>query len=348
MRLLDRVARCRAPLLLALDRSPAVPFEVTAPSRYAPQVAACPLRFVLADDLTRASAELAFADGARLAGCLDLLRVPAAHLWVEWSDEVHQRVIYDTRSVRDYDATAPGRRVGVLLQGSRDGYAAVARTFWVDGGADDESEVVMSPLETHIDLRGEFAEASDIPGVLAGGFAAIAQADNPAMSSLLDHVRFRFDASWGAYYRAAAADSDAQRHVVHASLAAVARDVPLLLAFFLLLSANDATRSIPVERAAINRKRQAHGRPPLLDHIEVSASLHAVREPDTAGAEVVGRQSPRLHHVRGHLVRRDNRVFWRIPHLRGSGLRGAVRSRTVCLSFGRPRSTEVSSAMRPS
>jgi hypothetical protein len=62
----------------------------------------------------------------------------------------------------------------------------------------------------------------------------------------------------------------------------------------------------------------------------------------------VGRQSPRLHHVRGHLVRRDHRVFWRIPHLRGSGFRGAVRSRTVCLSFGRPRNLDVGSLTRSS
>jgi hypothetical protein len=344
MRLLDRVAGCHAPLFLALDRSPAVPFEVTAPSRYASRVAACPLRFVLGDDLTRASAELAFADGARLAGCLDLLRVPAPHLWVEWSDEVHRRVIYDTQSVGYYDAAASGRRVGVLLQGSTDGYAAVARTFWA-AGAEEDSEVTMSPLETHIDLRGAFVEASDIPGILQGGFAALTQRDDPAMSSLLDHVRFRFDAPWAAYYRAAAIDSVAQHHVVHESLAAVARDVPLLLAFFLLLTAKDATRSIPVARAAINRKRQAHGRLPLLDHIEVRASLDAVGQADTAGAQLVGRQSPRLHHVRGHLVRRDNRVFWRIPHLRGSGLRGMVRSRTVCLSFGRPRSGDANSAV---
>ena len=111
----------------------------------------------------------------------------------------------------------------------------------------------------------------------------------------------------------------------------------MLLGFFLLLSAKDATRSLPVSRTAINRKRLAHGRPPLLDHIEVRASLDAVGESDANGAELIGRQSPRLHHVRGHLVRRDNRVFWRTPHLRGSAARGIVRSRTVCLSFARPR-----------
>jgi hypothetical protein len=45
------------------------------------------------------------------------------------------------------------------------------------------------------------------------------------------------------------------------------------------------------------------------------------------------RRPPRLHHVRGHLVRREDRVFWRMAHLRGHALEGLVRSRTVCLSF---------------
>lgn len=337
MRLLDRVARCHAPLGLALARSPAMPFEVTGPSRYASRVASCPLRYVLDDDLTRASAELAFADGERLAGCLDLLRVPAPDLWVEWNDEIHNRVIYDTRAATEYDAAASGRRVGILLQGSADGYRAVARTFWADTAADESADVTMSPLETHIDLRGEQPEGSDIAGVLAGGFASLTDGTDCAMASLLDHVRFRFDDAWAAYYRAAATDAETRRHVVHGSVAAVARDIPMLLGFFLLLSAKDATRSLPVSRTAINRKRLAHGRPPLLDHIEVRASLDAVGESDANGAEFIGRQSPRLHHVRGHLVRRDNRVFWRTPHLRGSAARGIVRSRTVCLSFARPR-----------
>ncbi len=336
MRLLDRVASCQIPLRLALDRSPEVPFEVTGPSAYASQVAACPLRFVLGDDLTRASAELAFADGAQLADCLDLLRIPARMMWVEWNDEVHKKVIHETGSAAEFDAAALGRRVGVLLRASADGQRALARTFWVDVATAESSDVTLSPLETHIDLRGEFAEAAEIDGVLAGGLVGITDPANPAMTSLLDHVRFRFDDAWSAYYRAAATDPEAQRHVVHASLAAVARDVPLLLAFFLLLSAKDATRSIPISRVAINRKRQALGRLALLDHVEVRASLDAVHQPDTRAVETDGRQSPRLHHVRGHLVRRDNRVFWRTPHLRGSALRGMVRSRTVCLSFARP------------
>ena len=335
MRLLDRVAHCHAPLRLALGHAPAMEFDVTAPSHYASRVAACPLRYVLDDDLTRASAELAFADGARLAGCLDLLRVPAQQLWVEWNDEIHKRVIYATRAAAEYDAAASGRRVGVLLQGSADGYSAIARTFWAESSAQETSEVSMSPLETHIDLRGRHPDAVDIAAVLAGGFAALTDCADSAMTSLLDHVRFRFDDRWAAYYRAAATRPETQRHVVRGSLAAVARDIPMLLGFFLLLSAKDATRSLAVSRAAINRKRMAHGRSPLLDHIEVRASLDAVGDRDPSGSEAAGRQSPRLHHVRGHLVRRDNRVFWRTPHLRGSASRGMVHSRTVCLSFAR-------------
>jgi hypothetical protein len=336
MRLLDRVATCQAPLLLALDQSPAVPLEVTGPAYYASRVAECPLRFVLGDDVTRASAELAFADGARLVGCLDLLRMPASQIWIEWNDEVHQRVVYDTRSVADYDTAASNRRVGVLLQASADGNRAIGRTFWVDVAEDEGSEVSLSPLETHIDLRGEFVEAADISAILSGGLAAVASRANAAIDTLLSHVRFRFDAPWAAYFRAAATDPEIQRRAVHSSLAAVARDVPLILAFFLLLSAKDATRSVPISRAAINRKRQANGRAPLLDHIEVHESLDAVHHIE-GGCALVGRQSPRLHHVRGHLVRREDRVFWRMPHLRGSGARGMVRSRTVCLSFARPR-----------
>jgi hypothetical protein len=227
----------------------------------------------------------------------------------------------------------------VLLKTSIDGCCAVARTFWAQG-LDEGAEVTLSPLESYIDLRGELPEAASIPGVVGGEFAGVGHSADSPLSSLLGHVRFRFDDSWSVFYRAASTDTGAERQVVLDSLAAVARDVPLLLAFFLLLSAKDATRSLAVSRAAINRKRLARGRPPLLDHIEVSASLDRAYESDSAGIDYAARQSPRLHHVRGHLVRRDNRVFWRVPHLRGSAARGMVRSRTVCLSFAKRSAPE--------
>jgi hypothetical protein len=317
MRLLDHVARC-----------------VAEPRRFAAQIAACPLRFVLGDDLTRASAELAFADGARLAGCLDLLRVPAPRMWIEWNDEPHKRVIHETQSAADFDAAAMGRKVGILLQASDNGLTAVGRTFWADASGDDGADVTVSPLETHIDLRGAFADAAHAHDVLSGGFVDVTHGGNSATALLLDQVKFRFDDSWADYYREAARDADFKRRLINDSIASIAWDAPFLIAFLLLLSARDATRLIPVSRAAINRKRLANGRAPLLDHIEVNASLDAVSTAESTG-DLSGRQSPRLHHVRGHLVRREQRVFWRMPHLRGSAAQGTVRSRTVCLAFAR-------------
>ena len=329
MRLLDSVSRCHEPLILPSAQDALLPFPVTGPSRFAAQVAGCPLRFVLGDDLAEASAELAFADGARLVGCLDLLRMPASSLWIEWNDDVHKRVICETHLAEGFGEAVTGRKVGVLLRASPNGLAAVARTFWVDA---DESEVTLSPLETHFDLRGEFPPAEGDP--LAGAFIDATHSDSPATTTLLGHVRFRFDESWADYYRPAAAEPRFKQRLITDSISSVAWDAPLVLAFLLLLSAKDATRKALVSRAAINRKRLANGRSPLLDHIEVNASLDVLSAAEPSG-ESGGRQSPRLHHVRGHLVRREDRVFWRVPHLRGSGARGTVRSRTVCLSFAR-------------
>src|SRR5882757_1372377 len=216
MRLLDRVACHRAPLplLLALDHRPAVPFEVTGPVQYASRVADCPLRFVLGDDLTRASTELAFADGARLAGCLDLLRMPAQHMWIEWNDEAHMRVIHETQSTADFDAAAMGRRVGILLQSSANGLTAVGRTFWAGSAADEISDATLSPLEMHIDLRGEFPDAARTHDVFSGGFIDATYSGNTATTELLNHVRFRFDESWAGYYREAARNADFKRRLI--------------------------------------------------------------------------------------------------------------------------------------
>jgi hypothetical protein len=334
MRLLDRVAHCHAPLVLPSSPHESKRFEIAGPSRFAAQIGACPLRFVLGDDLTQASADLAFADGARLVGCLDLLRMPASQVWIEWNDEVHKRVIHATHSAAEFDAESAGRKVGILLRASANGLTAVGRTFWADAAGDECAAVTLSPLETHFDLRGEFAGSREAQDVLSGGFVDATHGGNPATASLLDHVRFRFEESWASYYRGAATDAEFKRRLINDSIDSIAWDAPFVLAFLLLLSAKDATRLVPVSRAAINRKRLAHGRTPLLDHIEVNASLEAVLAPDSRH-EISGRQSPRLHHVRGHLVRRDQRVFWRVPHLRGSASRGTVRSRTVCLSFVR-------------
>jgi hypothetical protein len=350
MRLLDQLAQSRSPLLLALNSAPRQPISVTGPADFAHQVSQCPLRYVLEDDLTRAAAHLAFAEGDRLASCLDLVRIPATRLWVEWSDEIHKQAIYEA-GMADFDAHSRGRRVGVLLEATSCGRAGIARTFWSEAADRDLPAVTLSPLETHIDLRdlpraGAGAAAG---GLLVGSLVRVTDDGNPAMDALLDNVRFRFDSQWAAYYRAAARTEESQRAALNGSLSAVARDVPLLLAFFLLLNARDATSSVRVGRETVNVKRQRLGRAPLLDHIEVRASLDRLGSAADSDGSRGGRRAPRLHHVRGHLVRRGSDVFWRSPHLRGSASFGAVRSRTVCLAFEEriPARKTVASALFP-
>ena len=72
MRLLDRIAQSREPFLVTPGADSAV-MTVRGPSDFSQQIAECPLRYVLAEDLTRASGELAFAQGDSVAGCVDLL-----------------------------------------------------------------------------------------------------------------------------------------------------------------------------------------------------------------------------------------------------------------------------------
>lgn len=336
MRLLDLVAQSREPFVV-IPRAQGAPMVVSGPGDFAQQIAECPLRFVIADDLTRVSAELAFADGDRLAGCLDLLRIPAPQLWVEWSDAIHQQVICQCGAVAQRDPDALGRQVGVLLQATSCGRSAIARTFWSVPIAGGECDAQMSPLVTHINLDDRFEPATNGCEMFTGQYVSLTHSRNPGVDELLERVRFRFDERWLKYYQEAARDADSRENVVRASLAAVAHDIPLLLAFFLLLNAKEATRPIPVQRSTLNRKRLARDRAPLLDHIEVHASLpgHLTGQHDVAEPGVGTRRRPRLHHVRGHLVRREDRVFWRTPHLRGNALQGVVRSRTVCLSFSR-------------
>jgi hypothetical protein len=340
MRLLDQVSQSRSSVRVTPNGDPSFAMELTAARDFADAIIACPLRYVLNDDLTRASAELAFSDGDRLAGCLDLVRIPASGLWVEWNDAIHQQVVCESGSSANPDPDAQGRRVGVLLRATPSGQQGVARTFCSASSVTDQNEVVLSPIETHFDLRGEFAAGEDVEAVLSGAFASVSDEVDAGVDALLECVRFRFDDRWSRYYRAAAITSEQKRTAVHDSLAAVARDAPFLIAFFLLLNARDATRALTIDRRGINRKRSSIGRAPLLDHIEVHSSINSMRSTPPLSESAEGTKRPlRLHHVRGHIVRRANSIFWRIPHLRGRASAGIVRSRSVCLSFEHPTSS---------
>jgi hypothetical protein len=169
--------------------------------------------------------------------------------------------------------------------------------------------------------------------------------------------RFRYERSWHDYYaRAHLSDAHTEALRWH-TLGTIAMDIPMLLAFFLLLSTRSGLPQQRRDHTRLNRNRGRLNRAPLLDHIEVQAPiLPAYAEHNRSLAHSV-RRSPRLHHVRGHLMRHGSELIWRVPHLHGCARSGQVQTRTVVWTFdspaqagrrARPRSPDISAPVASS
>src|SRR5215813_13842845 len=91
MILADQVAQCREPFIVLDDSGRRHALSNTAD--YAASLSTCATRYVLADELTRLCADLAYSKGARTVACADLLHVPATALWVEWCNEPWQAAL---------------------------------------------------------------------------------------------------------------------------------------------------------------------------------------------------------------------------------------------------------------
>jgi hypothetical protein len=136
---------------------------------------------------------------------------------------------------------------------------------------------------------------------------------------------------WRAYY--AERTGARFREVLNQAVRPIVVDVPLFAAFCLLLSSKRALRLEPVDRSRLNAARERRGKRPLLDHVELTMNLVGSKGAGHGDAE--GRSSPRLHFVRGHLVRRGDAVYWRSSHMRGNAAVGSINSRTISLHMPR-------------
>jgi hypothetical protein len=326
VRLLDRIVQTRAPLLIARG---ADVVRLPGPADFAAAIAACPLRLVLTDALTRVCASLAYAEGDRLAGCLDLIHVPATKLWVEWLDTPRREIVSVAVDTAEGAERGEPVRAGLYLSADPSGRRGEARTFW--GPAAGAGEACLAPLVTEFDLDSDGGEAGSIASVFAGAPARLTT-DDAALAHVLSGVRFRFDKAWSAYYRRECATAAARESVLRASLATVGSDLALLFALCLLLASRLRLPERRPDLARLNRRRARDGRPALLDHVELAVPVMSAC---SAAAPTNGhsRRMPRLHHVRGHLVRRGSQVFWRVPHLRGRAAFGHLRARSVTLHF---------------
>jgi hypothetical protein len=336
VRLLDHVVQCTSPFIVRQDCGTLWP--LTGPRDFAQELDHCPLRYVLADELVRACTELAYSEGDGLSGCLDLIHFPAERLWIEWNAAPHREEL--ARALPECTGSKPiefdGSRHGVLIDAKADGRMGRLRTFWLTRTEPPEPQ--LAAVETLIDLDGDLAHAAP-NALLEGAEVAVSDQRNPQLDALLQCARFRLLPAWQRYYSAVAHTADERERVIRCSVGTVAFLMPTVFALFLLMAVRPGLPQAPSQLARLNAKRARLGKAPLLEHIEVHCPVFA--SPVTQSRETAfttPRTGPRLHHVRGHIVRRHDAIFWRRPHYRGHLRVGAVRTRTVTLHLSPARS----------
>jgi hypothetical protein len=325
MRLADRIAQCRTPFIVENTKDGSSTHLNNA-AAFSEDINSCATRYVLSDELTRLCTALAYSKGAGALACADLLHVPAERVWVEWTEAPWRNELACYGFKSPVDLGGAGRR-GVFIQSNPDGRSGLMRTFWAGGESD--LEVLSSSMEAYFDFDTQ--EGDNPAGVDRQNRPSICVSDNAAGKAdiLRRCFRFCFERSWQDYYERAQLTPGQAAALSHHALGTIAIDIPMILTFFLLLTTYPSLPRRPLMLERLNRARSKLGKSRLLDQIEVFSPLLPEYRPSDGGSSGSTRRVSRLHHVRGHLVRRGSQIFWRVPHLRGSARSGVIRARTV-------------------
>lgn len=330
MRLADRVAQCRTPFVVRSTKDGSITHLANA-AVFAKDITNCATRYVLNDELTRLCTALAYSKGASTLACADLLRVPAERVWIEWAEAPwrDELALYGFKSPAD---SVIGGRRGVFIQSTPQGRCGLLRTFWAIGEAD--MDVMSSNMEAYFDFDTQEGEDPEVYGRSERSSLGVADYSVKDDADILRRCfRFRFERSWQDYYGRAQLTPEQTAALHRESLGTIAIEIPVLLAFLLLLITRPGLPRRPLMLERLNRARAKSGKSALLEQIEVFAPLLPDYKSGLISGLGASRRSPRLHHVRGHLVRRGSKLFWRVPHLRGSARAGSVRTRTVTWQF---------------
>ena len=325
MRLADRIAQCRTPFIVENPRNGSRTHLNNA-AAFAESVESCATRYVLSDELTSLCTALAYSKGASTLACIDLLHVPAERVWLEWTETPWRNELARYGFNCPRGSVRPGRR-GAYIQSTPQGRRGLMRTFW--SNEQSEPDVLCSSMEAYFDFDTREGEAPAALDQL--NRPSICVTENPlGKSGILQRCfRFRYERTWQDYYAAAQLTSVQATALSHHALGTIAIDIPVILAFLLLLVTRPGLPCRPITLERLNRARLRSGKAQLLDQMEVCAPLLPEYRPSSGGLSKDRRRASRLHHVRGHLVRRGSKIFWRVPHLRGNARSGVIRKRTV-------------------
>jgi hypothetical protein len=324
MRLLDHITQNAAPFLVqAFDTGEIT--QLSGAADVAPLLRRCPLRYVLSDELTQLCTELAYSKGTQVLDCADLIHVPAELVWIEWCDAPWRDTLRSYGFKREPGSPDAGGRHGALVRALPCGLRGSIRSFWSSGDSCEDVHASAMEAQFYLDAPAEDAHAApDSAEILR-----ISDRDSDRQGVLTRCLHFEFEKSWANYYQREVHDPGQYRALQRHAAGTIAQAVPVLLAFFLLLATRTGLPQHSADLSRLNRARAKARRKPLLEHIEVRAPLLPEYQPVAHGAAAGIRRGPRLHHVRGHLVRRGMQLFWRVPHVRGRARLGSVLSRTI-------------------
>ena len=324
MRLLDKVAQSVGPTIIETARDGHT-WRLPGADTLADSLQQCPLRYVLHDEVTAACAQLAFAPDTVLSSSIGLLRVPAPRLWLEFVAVAGSKTFFDRDSVDRETIACPRQRVGLLVTTDERGRKGSIDTCW-EGEDGHQPDLAPFAIEFDFDDDQFSRRGCATPDGISLGMTI---GNRPEMDSLFNCLRFRLHPEWHRYYRSRAISEIAFRQSLQDALDPLLGDIPFLATFCLLLISKGALHAQPCDRSGINGARARKGRPLLLDHVELTMNLE---ETGHTGRQIeADRSGPRLHFVRGHLVRRQDTIFWRTSHMRGKAEIGSIKTRTVSL-----------------
>lgn len=327
MRLLDQIAQAATPLLIRNSDQSLT--RLTSACDFSKQLTACPLRYVLADELTSLCTALAYSEGDQLSSCLDLIHIPAQQLWVEWADKPRREELARAFPREHERAADPVLWAGAFIQSNAQGRRGTMRTFW--STAERPADPLVAALVTHFDLDECLPVGEGIDALFEGKLAAVHAPEGNGVQETFSGIRYGFDEAWLEYYAQKRLSGQEKVAILQQSLSSVAHDLPVLLALFLLQITQSGVGVRPTSLKQLNAKRHRRGKAPLLDHVELTAPVLQKSFIPHGSEPAAQRHSPKYHHVRGHIVRRGAAVYYRAPHYRGHVRLGRVASRTVGL-----------------
>ncbi len=322
MRLLDTVVQQR-PFHVQNDAL-GLNFRVKTAADFQSRIEGTPHRFVLDEKATAFCTEFAVAEATTLGKSIDLLCCPAERFWIEWMDRARVEALAPhIPSFTNLELLSNDARSGALVELSPGGRRGTAWLFTGYG-----SDANLCPLYVQFDLeRPAVAPARDS---YLKQFSLLCL-EIPHLDSINRHALMSVEPSWFIYCKRSTSSATDFNDRMMQLASKMMFDWPIIAAFMLLYQMPNLLDRRSSNLIKLNAARTRRGKPELLEHVEISASLSGGpgTRPSNGKHAISAKPGTRLHHVRGHLVRRGNSIFWRSPHLRGDPALGMVKTRTV-------------------